>query len=71
MKSTIGFIGLGDMGRPMVGHLLKNGFPVISCANRSREAIEALQLNGLQEVDNPRLVGEQSDILMTVVVDQA
>ncbi len=70
MKSTIGFIGLGEMGRHMAWHLLKNGFPVISCANRRREAIEALKLEGLQEVDNPRLVGERSDILMTVVVDQ-
>jgi 3-hydroxyisobutyrate dehydrogenase-like beta-hydroxyacid dehydrogenase len=70
MKSTIGFIGLGEMGRHMAGHLLKNDFPVVSCANRSREAIEALKLDGLQEVDNPRLVGEHSDILMIVVVDQ-
>ena len=70
MKSTIGFIGLGEMGRHMAWHLLKNDFPVVSCANRRREAIEALKLEGLQEVDNPRLVGERSDILMTVVVDQ-
>lgn len=70
MKTTIGFIGLGEVGRHMAGHLLKNDFPVVSCANRSREAIEALKVDGLQEVDNPRLVGERSDILMTVVVDQ-
>ena len=66
----IGFIGLGDMGRPMAGHLLANGFEVISCANRRRDAIEALKLEGLQEVDNPRLVAERADILMTIVVDQ-
>jgi 3-hydroxyisobutyrate dehydrogenase-like beta-hydroxyacid dehydrogenase len=54
----------------MAGHLLRNDFSVVSCANRNREAIEALKLDGLREVDNPRMVGEQADILMSVVVDE-
>jgi len=71
MKSRIGFIGLGEMGRPMAGNLLKNDFEVFSCANRSRDAIEALKSWGLKELESPRLVAEQVDILMTMVVDQA
>ncbi len=30
------------MGEPMARRLLQHGFPVVSCANRRREAIEAL-----------------------------
>jgi phosphoglycerate dehydrogenase-like enzyme len=68
---TIGFIGLGAMGRPMAGRLLQHGFRVVGCANRRREAIEALAEEGLHEAANPRAVGAEADILMTIVVDQA
>jgi 3-hydroxyisobutyrate dehydrogenase-like beta-hydroxyacid dehydrogenase len=65
----IGFIGLGEMGEPMAGRLLQHGYDVISCANRRREAIESLATEGLREQPNPRAVGAQSDILMTIVID--
>ena len=68
---TIGFIGLGDMGEPMARRLLEHGFPVVSCANRRREAIEALAGEGLVEVADPAEVGARADILMTIVMDQA
>ena len=64
----IGFIGLGDMGFPMARRLLKSGHTVISCANRRREPIETLKKEGLIEEKDPRSVGAQSDILMTIVV---
>lgn len=69
--TTIGFIGLGDMGEPMARRLLQHGFSVVSCANRSRGAIEALANEGLVEVADPAEVGNRADILMTIVVDQA
>jgi 3-hydroxyisobutyrate dehydrogenase-like beta-hydroxyacid dehydrogenase len=69
-EKTIGFIGLGDMGAPMVSNLLEGGFRVVSCANRRREAIEVLKEQGLHEVDDPHAVGLQSDILMTIVLDE-
>jgi 3-hydroxyisobutyrate dehydrogenase-like beta-hydroxyacid dehydrogenase len=68
---TIGFIGLGDMGEPMASRLLQHDFPVVSCANRRREAIEALATEGLVEAENPAGVGAQADIFMTIVIDQA
>lgn len=70
-KPKIGFIGLGDMGEPMARRLLQHGFPVVSSANRRREAIEALARDGLVEVADPAEVGARADILMTIVVDQA
>ena len=35
MPETIGFIGLGVMGKPMAGHLIKAGYPLV-VHNRSR-----------------------------------
>ncbi len=67
----IGFVGLGDMGEPMAACILAAGYPVVSCANRRREAIEALKARGLEEVDSPVKVGELSDILITCVMDAA
>lgn len=69
MTLKIGFIGLGDIGRPMARRLCNAGFQVFSCANRSREAIEALKEDGLKECANPRDVAEKADILFTIVVD--
>ncbi|MCJ2089180.1 NAD(P)-binding domain-containing protein, partial [Methylobacterium sp. E-005] len=31
MAQTIGFIGLGNMGRPMAANLVKAGHPVRGC----------------------------------------
>ena len=33
---TIGFIGLGAMGAPMVERLLDANFSVVTCVNRNR-----------------------------------
>jgi 3-hydroxyisobutyrate dehydrogenase-like beta-hydroxyacid dehydrogenase len=69
-KEAIGFIGLGDMGEPMAARLLDRGYPVVSCAHRRRDAIEALKLRGLVERDTPRAVAEQVDVLITMVRDE-
>lgn len=55
----------------MAGRLLQHGFPVFSCANRRREAIEVLGKDGLIEVQGPAEVGARVDVLMTMVMDQA
>ena len=70
-SKTIGFIGLGDMGKPMAANLLAKGFRVLSCAHRRREAIEELKKNGLIEKESPKAVAEEADVLMTIVVDEA
>lgn len=67
---TVGFIGLGAMGEPMAANLLEAGIDVVSCANRSRDAIERLAASGLREVDDPAAVGAASDVVMTVVWDE-
>ncbi len=42
---TIGFIGLGVMGRPMAGHLLEKRFPLV-VHSRSRDAVDELVAAG-------------------------
>ncbi len=67
----IGFIGLGDMGKPMAARLLKHGFRVLSCVHRRREAMDELKTKGMVEKQNPREVAADADTLMTIVIDQA
>lgn len=69
-KPTIGLIGLGAMGEPMAARLLDRGFRVVSSVNRSREAIERLAAHGIEEVDSPREVGAEADLLLTIVWDE-
>jgi 3-hydroxyisobutyrate dehydrogenase len=67
--SRIGFIGLGDMGKPMARRLLDHGWPVMSCAHVRRQAIEELKKVGLVELSSPAEVGRDADVVMTMVRD--
>jgi 2-hydroxy-3-oxopropionate reductase len=68
MPDTIGFIGLGVMGRPMAGHLLKKGYPVVG-HNRSQAAVDALVKEGARRGSSPRDVAAQSSVIITMVPD--
>ena len=68
MKPTIGFIGLGLMGNPMAGNLLKAGFPVIVW-NRTKSRADELVGFGARLGASPRDVASQADVLITIVSD--
>ena len=72
MKPTVGFIGLGLMGKPMGRNLLKAGFPVVVW-NRTREKAEEFAREDAQlDVKlgaNPRETAQKADILITIVSD--
>ncbi len=68
MTDRIGFIGLGIMGRPMAGNLMKAGFP-LTVWNRSRPGIEELVREGAAEGSDPADVARRSDIVITIVGD--
>jgi len=70
MSTTIGFIGLGTMGTPMVRNLLKRGYAVTVWARR-REAIASLTAAGASAGTSPANVAATSDIVMTMVTDTA
>jgi 3-hydroxyisobutyrate dehydrogenase-like beta-hydroxyacid dehydrogenase len=69
-RKRVGFIGLGDIGAPMARRILDAGYQVTSSAHRRREAIDTLRASGLIEAGTPHEVASQSDILITMVVDE-
>ncbi len=64
----IGFIGLGLMGKPMAGHLVKAGYPV-TLHNRSRSALDGLVAQGAQAASSPQAVAARSDVVITMLPD--
>jgi 2-hydroxy-3-oxopropionate reductase len=68
MPETIGFIGLGVMGRPMAGHLLKKGYAIVA-HNRSQAAVDALVKEGARRGASAREVAAQSTVIITMVPD--
>jgi len=65
---TLGFIGLGLMGKPMAGHLLKAGFPLI-VHNRSQAALKELVKLGAQEATSAKDVAAAAEIVFTCLPD--
>jgi len=65
---TIGFIGLGLMGRPMAKNLLKAGYPVIA-HNRSRGAVDDLVSAGATGAATPADVARGATRIITMVPD--
>jgi 3-hydroxyisobutyrate dehydrogenase-like beta-hydroxyacid dehydrogenase len=61
---TIGFIGLGLMGRAMVGCLQEAGHPVIVLGNRDRSGVEEALARGGQEAPSARELAERAEIVM-------
>jgi len=68
MTPSIGFIGLGTMGSPMVRRLLNGGYHVTVWARR-HEAMKPLIELGASAGESPADVASHSDIVMTMVTD--
>src|ERR1044071_9743208 len=68
MSETIGFIGLGIMGKPMARNLLKAGYPLL-VHNRSRASVEELANEGVAPAANAYEVAAAADILITMLPD--
>jgi len=68
VKLSVGFIGLGLMGRPMVANLLKKGFPV-TVWNRTAARAEALAAEGARVAATPRDAAAAADVLIMIVSD--
>ena len=67
-QPTIGFIGLGIMGRPMAGHLLKAGYALV-VHDVVRQAVVAAVEAGASAASSPREVAERSDVIITMLPD--
>jgi len=68
VKPTVGFIGLGLMGRPMALNLLKAGFPVLAW-NRTRSKAAELAAAGAKPAASPREAAAAADVLITILSD--
>ncbi len=68
MTETIGFIGLGIMGRGMARNLLKAGFPLVVW-NRTASRMEPLLKAGARAAQSPADLAGQCDIIITCVSD--
>ena len=66
MAQTLGFVGLGVMGRPMAKNLLKAGYPVV-VHNRSKGPVDELASAGARPAGSPKAVAEQVDVLITML----
>ncbi|MDQ0242703.1 2-hydroxy-3-oxopropionate reductase [Bacillus fengqiuensis] len=66
MKKHIGFIGLGIMGKPMALNLIHAGHP-LTVYDINKEAVEALANSGAVAADSLKAVGENSDIIITML----
>jgi 2-hydroxy-3-oxopropionate reductase len=67
-KETIGFIGLGVMGKPMAGHLLAKGYPLV-VHNRSGAAVDALVEAGAARAERPADVAARARVIITMLPD--
>lgn len=65
---TIGFIGLGIMGMPMMAHLLSAGHELV-VYNRSKAKIDEAVAKGAQAGKSCRDVAERSQVVISMVPD--
>jgi 3-hydroxyisobutyrate dehydrogenase len=65
-KPRVGFIGLGNMGRSMAGHILKAGYP-LNVYNRSRDKADELLTRGAVWCATPGELAATSDVVITIV----
>ena len=64
MAMSVGFIGVGNMGNPMAGNVLKAGFPLV-VFDLSPQAMDNLVHAGARRAASAREVVERSEITLT------
>jgi 2-hydroxy-3-oxopropionate reductase len=65
---TVGYIGLGLMGKSIARNILKAGFPLV-VHNRSRAAVDELVAEGAKAAASPAEVAGQVDVVFTNLPD--
>ncbi|MBV8364126.1 MAG: NAD(P)-dependent oxidoreductase [Candidatus Eremiobacteraeota bacterium] len=68
-RMTVGFVGIGTMGEPMVRCLLRAGYQVVVSAHQKRERVDRVVSEGAHEAKRPSDIAEQCDFLITCVPD--
>jgi 2-hydroxy-3-oxopropionate reductase len=68
MAETVGFIGLGVMGRPMARNLIKRGFSLV-VHNRSQGPVDELVAEGAARAASPAEVARRTTRIVTMLPD--
>ena len=68
MAHTVGFIGLGLMGRPMAKNLLEAGFPLV-VHSRSPEPVDDVVAHGAHRAHSPADVARRATRIITMLPD--
>jgi 2-hydroxy-3-oxopropionate reductase len=68
MPDTVGFIGLGVMGKPMARHVQAKGYPLV-VSSRSRPPVDELVALGAREGASAADVARSSSIVITMLPD--
>jgi 2-hydroxy-3-oxopropionate reductase len=68
VAETVGFIGLGVMGKPMAKNLLKTGHRLV-VHNRSRAPVDEVATVGATTGSSPADVARQADVVITMLPD--
>jgi 2-hydroxy-3-oxopropionate reductase len=67
-KLTVGYIGLGLMGKSMARNILRAGFPLV-VHNRSQASVEELVCEGARSAASPAEVAGQVELVFTNLPD--
>src|ERR1700751_2540850 len=68
--TTVGFVGLGNMGGNMAARLIAAGYEVFG-QERHREHARELEASGLRWRETPREVAEAAEVVFTSLPDDA
>jgi len=66
LPDTLGFIGLGIMGKPMAHNLLKAGFSLV-VHNRHQEVTDEFLAMGARALTRPRDIAASCDVVITML----
>ncbi len=68
MQESVGFIGLGVMGKPMARNVLAKGSPLV-VHNRSRASVDELVAAGAERAASPADVARRARRIITMLPD--
>jgi 3-hydroxyisobutyrate dehydrogenase-like beta-hydroxyacid dehydrogenase len=71
VKETVGFIGLGTMGMPMVRNLARAGVALVVCDTNAAAMDAARALQGVEPAAAPRAVAERASVVFTCLPNDA
>lgn len=69
-KKILGWVGLGNMGRPMSKRLLEAGYS-LTVYNRTKEKTKEIAAMGAKVAETPAELARECDVVFTMIADSA